>query len=97
MEAMIETIRRAVADGATSEAKKTGAAACRTLLTALEAEPGTALAVATPPPSTPAALDLTQALDLAIAKLRSFVGEGVGDVPPQVGYQVPILRLPEPK
>ncbi len=40
MEQMIDSIRVAIADGATAEQKAAGAQACRTIMTALEAEVG---------------------------------------------------------
>lgn len=95
MEAMIETIKLAVADDATSEAKQAGAAACRAILAALETEPGVALAVAQPVAQSPlAGVDPTQLLDLVIAKLRSVVGEDAASNPTKPGYRVQIVPVP---
>jgi hypothetical protein len=69
MNELLETIRVAIADGATDEQRTRAAGACRTLLTALEAEVGKAIPVAGAP--TVVKIDPTQALDLLIAKLRA--------------------------
>jgi hypothetical protein len=72
MEKLIESIRVAVAAGATAETKAAGAAACRTILAALEAEPGKALTLPGAPAASPlAGMDPTQVVDLLIAKLRA--------------------------
>ncbi len=74
MEAMIEAIRAAVADGATADRKIAGAQACRTILTALEAEVGKPIALAgAPAPSPLATIPPEHALDLLIAKLSAMV------------------------
>ena len=51
MENLIEAIRNAVADHASDEARATGAQACRTILTALEAKPGDPLVMPSSQPS----------------------------------------------
>ena len=79
MDALLESIRAALAADATADAKAAGAAACRTILTALDA---TATApIPTSPSINPTAVanivgalrgvPPDQLLDLAIAKLRS--------------------------
>ncbi len=82
MRELIETIGAALAEGATPEAKRAGAQACRTILVALDTEPGKPLAdapVPAPAAATPnpfaalAGLDLDKALDLVIARLRAAV------------------------
>lgn len=74
MNEMIEAIRAAVAEGATAEEKTTGAQACRTILTALEVEPGKAIVVASAPaPSPLAGMAPEQAMDLLIARLSALV------------------------
>ena len=84
MESLIETIRAATASDATDEARAAGAHACRTLLSALEAKPGESLAPvtveATPMQTVVAALrgmPPEQLLDLAIARLKAALPEGV--------------------
>ncbi len=74
MDEMIDAIRGAVAEGATAEQKVAGAQACRTILTALEAEVGKAITLSgAPVPSPLAGISPDQALDLLIAKLSSMV------------------------
>ena len=79
---LIESIRIAVAEGATAEARVAGANACRTLLAALDTNPGQPLAPAPPPPVTQQVAMIATALrgvpmdqlaDLLIAKLRTLV------------------------
>lgn len=68
----LEAIRIAVADGATTEQKAHGAAACRAILAALGAEPGKPIAMpGAPVPHPLAGIDPGQALDLLIAKLTA--------------------------
>lgn len=72
MNDLLESIRMAVADGATIEQKAAGAQACRTILTALDAEAGKPIVIAgAPPPNPLAGVDPTHALDLLIARLRA--------------------------
>jgi hypothetical protein len=74
MNEMIEAIRAAVADGATAEQKAVGAQACRTILTALDAEPGKAIVLAgAPTPGPLAGIAPEQAMDLLIARLSALV------------------------
>lgn len=73
MNELIEAIRIATTEGATAEQKATGAAACRTILTALGAEPGKPIVLpGAPKPHPLAALSLDQALDLVIARMRTI-------------------------
>jgi len=76
MQEMIEAIRAAVAEGATTEQKTSGALACRTLASALEAEIGKPIVLpGVPAPGPLAGISSDQALDLLIARLRT-VAEG---------------------
>jgi hypothetical protein len=87
MNEVIEAIREALATDATTEARANGVAACRAVLTALEAAPGEAF-TATPIPVASATPQVTnivsmlrsvppdQLLDLAIAKLRAALPAG---------------------
>ena len=70
MNELIEVIRTAVADGATTEQKAAGVQACRTIVTALDTEPGKPLTLpgVAPMPST-SRVSIDQVLDLAIARL----------------------------
>lgn len=68
MESLLEIIRAAVANDATADQKAAGAQACRTILAALDTEPGKPLV----PPiavSAPTRPSLDQVLDMAIARL----------------------------
>ena len=68
----LEAIHAAIADGATPEQKALGAAACRAILAALEAEPGKPIAMpGAPAPHPLAGIDPGQALDLLIARLTA--------------------------
>lgn len=95
----IEAIRAAFAPGASPEDTRAGAAACRTLLAVLEAQPGQTLGTATPTTALAAALpqlgqlNVDHVLDLVILKLRSMVPTDMAVVTPRV-YQVPPLKLP---
>lgn len=87
METLIDAIRAATAENSSSEARAAGAQACRSILTALEANAGETLAVAQPPAAAPVAaaasvatvvsalrgMSADQLLDLAITRLRSIV------------------------
>lgn len=73
MTEMIEAIRAAVADGATSEQKELGAHACRTILSALGATPGKAIVLpGAPQPHPLAGITVDQALPLVIARLTAI-------------------------
>ncbi len=97
-----DTIRSAIADDATPEARAAGAAACRAILGALE---GT---VAQPPAINASAVaslaavlrsvPSEQLLDMAIAKLRSALPPGahVPPVSPVKFHLIPIPQQPQP-
>ena len=73
MQELIEVIRAAVTTGATNEQKAAGVQACRTIIAALDTEPGNLLV----PPSLLATSlatrpTLDQMLDLAIARLSTI-------------------------
>jgi len=73
MKELIEAIRAAVADGATTEQKALGAQACRTIMAALDAAPGKPIVLPGAPQAHPlASLSVSQALDLAIERLTSI-------------------------
>lgn len=72
MQELIEVIRAAVTTGATNDQKAAGLQACRTIIAALDTEPGKPLV----PPSllaTATRPTLDQMLDLAIARLSTIV------------------------
>ena len=73
MHDLIESIRAAVADGATAEQKAIGAQACRTILAAIDAQPGKPIVLPGVPQAHPLSqLSLDQVLDLAIARLTQI-------------------------
>lgn len=94
MDEMMDAIRGAVAEGATAEQKVAGAQACRTILTALEAEIGKPIALAGAPVSSPlAGISPDQALDLLIARLSAMVPShrtGEGEAPARNAERSPL-------
>jgi len=83
MENLLDAIRASVAADATDETKAAGAAACRTILTALEGTPGAPLAAPIFNASEIASavsmmrgVPAEQLLDLAIARLRAALPDG---------------------
>ena len=94
MEELIGTIRVAVADQATADQKAAGAQACRTILAALDAEPGKPLGAPAPPPPSPlAGIDPTQALDLLIARLQAALPPDAEGEPAATTAARPGLRI----
>ena len=102
METLITTIRTALADDASAQTRQAGAAACRTILAALDAAPGTTLALnATAParttlPGEPPRLDVDQVLGLVIARLRAAVPSST-DAPATARPALTIPTVPIPK
>jgi hypothetical protein len=100
MNELLDTIRTATAEEATAEEKSAGAQACRTLLTALEAEAGKPLALVGAPPANPlAGIDLTQALDFLIERLRQSapaddVAQGAARRSVPSGLRIALVRPP---
>ena len=95
MDKFIETIRSAVAEDSTTEAKQAGAQACRAILAALEAQPGQALAIV--PMVAPGPLvgaDIGQVLDLLIAKLRTMQPDQAAAPPATAALRIPTIQLP---
>jgi hypothetical protein len=101
IETLIESIRAAVADDATADARAAGANACRTLLAAFE--PPSAPVPAPQPPSLPIAaiasairgMPPDQLADLLIAKLRTLVPEGAQSAPAHK-FNIPLVKVPTP-
>lgn len=94
MDEMIEAIRAAVTAGATAEQKAIGARACRTILTALDAEPGKAIVLAgSPTPGPLSGISPDQALDLLIARLSALVPKGSPALPAQTPAKSAPLRI----
>ncbi|MCW5801767.1 MAG: hypothetical protein KIT31_05225 [Deltaproteobacteria bacterium] len=96
MEELINVIRSAVASDANNEQKAAGAQACRTILAALDTEPGNPMKLpGTPSPSPGGRLSIDQVLDLAIARLTTIANERAAmPVPPpaQHGLRVPVQQ-----
>jgi hypothetical protein len=96
MQELIEAIRIAVAGGATAEQKVTGAAACRTILAALGAQPGKPIVLpGAPTPHPLSGLSFEQALDLVIARLRA-VADAREVAPSQPAPSQPAPSQPAP-
>ncbi len=101
MHELIETIRAAVVEDATAEAKAAGAQACRAILAILEPEPGPPAAAhsVAEQPANPltalAGLDIDRALDLVIARLRAALPEdkraALGERP---GMRIQLVPVP---
>ena len=98
MHELIETIRAAVAEDATVEAKLAGAQACRVILATLDPEPPRPAPASAPanPLAALAGLDLDRALDLVIARLRAALPEdkraAVGERP---GMRIQLVPVPK--
>ena len=76
MQELIEAIRVAVATEASAEQKATGARACRTILAALDTEPGKPIALpGMPLPAATSRVSVDQMLDLMIARLTTIATE----------------------
>jgi hypothetical protein len=96
MDKLIDTIRLALADDATPEIKQAGAQACRTIQTALEAQPGTSMAVVPAVAASPlAGADIGQVLDLLIGKLRTMVPEPGPSAPSPKPLSFPTVVIPK--
>ena len=76
MNELIEAIRTAVAEGATTEQKAVGVQACRTIAAALGTEPGRPLVLpGVSPVQTTSRVSIDQVLDLMIARLSVVAKE----------------------
>lgn len=103
MDQLIDTIRAATANAASTEQKAAGVLACRTIIAALDTEPGKPIVLpGTPSAAQPAARpSLVQVLDMMIAKLTVIASEHdkspAPALPPQNGLRVPVMRAPLPR
>lgn len=101
MDDLLDTIRTSMAADATTEAKAAGAVACRTLLAALETNPGEPLVTPTAPAASPIAnaiamlrgVPVDQLLDVAINRLRAAIPAGES-APSVLRLSVPIIAIP---
>lgn len=93
MNELIEAIRIAVADGATTDQKAAGVLACRTIATALDTEPGKAFTLPGVPMPVTSRVSIDQVLDLAIARLSVLAKEG--EAKPPAATQPAVQSRPE--
>jgi len=102
MDQLIDTIRAATANGASTELKAAGVLACRTIIAALDTEPGKPIVLPGTPSVQPAARpSLDQVLDMMIAKLAVIASEHdkspMPASPPPNGLRVPVMRAALPR
>jgi len=95
MQELIEAIRVAVASDASTEQKATGVQACRTIVAALDAEPGKPIVLpGTPLPAATSRVSVDQILDLMIARLATIATAREADPTPAIaplrGLRVPV-------
>lgn len=95
MQELIEAIRVAIASDANTEQKVTGVQACRTILAALDAEPGKPIVLpGTPLPAATSRVSVDQILDLMIARLATIAtareAEPTPAIAPLRGLRVPV-------
>src|ERR1700753_3194712 len=109
MQELIESIRVAVATEASTEQKVAGAQACRTILAALDTEPGKPFVLpGMPMPAATSRVSVDQVLDLMIARLTTIASErdaqpAPATAPPMLapasprGLRVPVASAPLPR
>ncbi len=103
MESLLEAVRAATANGASTDQKAAGVLACRTIIAALDTEPGKPIVLpGTPLASQPAArLSLDQVLDMMITKLTVIASEHdkspAPALPPSNGLRVPVISAALPR
>jgi hypothetical protein len=99
-EQLITTIRSALDEGASPEARRAAAAACRQLLAVLDTEPGQALPVLPQPDSRPpgvpqSRVDPALLLDALIAKLKASVPDEEHPEPAPKPLSIPFVNIPK--
>jgi len=109
MQELIESIRVAVATEASAEQKVAGAQACRTILAALDTEPGKPFVLpGMPMPAAASRVSVDQVLDLMIARLTTIASEREAQPAPTAappilapapsrGLRVPVAPAPLPR
>jgi hypothetical protein len=104
LDGLIASIRAAVAPGVSADARAAGAAACRAILTALEAQVGKPLVTATPSPTQPtpplagmlsqlAAMPREQLIEFLLTRLRSAIPTGP-PAPVMAGPRFHLIQIP---
>ena len=103
MQELLEAIRVAVATDASPEQKATGVQACRTIVAALDTEPGKPIMLpGMPMPAATSRVSVDQVIDLMIARLTTIAAERDVHRPPIApdprGLRVPVTpaALPRP-
>jgi hypothetical protein len=104
MQELIEVIRVAVATDASAEQKATGVQACRTIVAALDAEPGRPIMLpGMPLPTATSGVSVDQMFDLIIARLTTIATQrdaqpALPAAPAPRGLRVPVTpaALPRP-
>lgn len=98
MEQLIDAIRAATTNGATTEQKATAVQACRAIIAALDTEPGKPIVLPGTAPKSPlAGISIDQVIELLIAKLTAVAdaGEKATALPPApTGFRVPTVAPP---
>ena len=95
MQELIEAIRVAVATDASVEQKATGVQACRTIVAALDTEPGKPImlpGMSLPAPTARVSMD--QMLDLMIARLTTIAAQREAEPAPTAAPSPRGLRVP---
>jgi len=102
MQDLIEAIRAAIASDANTEQKAAGVQACRTIIAALDTEPGKPIMLpGTPLLAAPSRVSVDQMLDLMIARLTTIAAQREAEPPPAAvpprGLRVPVTPAPLPR
>ena len=96
MQELIEAIRAAVATDASPEQKATGVQACRTIVAALDTEPGKPIVLpGMPLPAATSRVSVDQIIDLMIARLTTIAAER--DTHPAPTIAPPTLTAASPR
>ena len=96
MQELIEAIRVAVATDANPEQKATGVQACRTIVAALDTEPGKPIMLpGMPMPAATSRVSVDQIIDLMIARLTTIAAER--DAQPAPTTAPPMLTAAPPR
>src|SRR5262245_55404222 len=100
MQELIDVIRAAIAADATQQQKAAGVQACRTIVAALDTEPGKPIVLPGAPPRSPlAGISIDQVLELLVARLTVVADarEAATEPPPApapTGFRVPPVAPP---